>query len=402
MLFEIVIAIVLGIGAGIITGLIPGVHINMVSALVVTSSLFLSQYFSLTGLSVFIIAMAVTHTFLDTIPAILLGAPEAETALSVLPGHKMLLEGRGYEAIKLTVIGSLAGLVISIALFPVFFLLIPKLHELLRPFIGWLLLAIMAYLILIEKGMHAKFWSLVIFLLSGILGIAVLAMPAIEQPLLPMLSGLFGTSMLLVSLSNKTKIPEQHINDKIAVGKQGFKAISAGVFSGSFVSFFPGLGPAQAAVMSSTFVGEVGTAGFLILIGCISTVNMTVSLVTMHTIERARNGAVLAVMELLQSVDMSLLLLFTLVALIAGGIATILALFLSRIFIKVITLIDYSKVCIIVLAFITLLVFLISSWMGLLILIVSTAIGIIPNILDIKRSHAMGCLIIPVILFFIL
>ena len=120
MFLEVLIAALLGIIAGIFTGLIPGVHINLVSLLVVSLSVYLLDIFSLPSLGVFIISMAITHTFLDVLPAIFLGAPDADTALGVLPGHKLLLQGMGYEAIKLTVIGSLFSLILALFLFPLF------------------------------------------------------------------------------------------------------------------------------------------------------------------------------------------------------------------------------------------------------------------------------------------
>ncbi len=43
-----------------------------------------------------------------------------------------------------------------------------------------------------------------------------------------------------------------------------------------------------------------------------------------------------------------------------------------------------------------------SGIIGLLILVTSTAIGIIPALIGVKRSNAMGCLLLPVILFFVL
>ncbi|MCK5636088.1 MAG: tripartite tricarboxylate transporter permease, partial [Thermoplasmatales archaeon] len=40
-----------------------------------------------------------------------LGAPEADTALSVLPAHQLLLEGKGYEAVALSAIGSYGAII---------------------------------------------------------------------------------------------------------------------------------------------------------------------------------------------------------------------------------------------------------------------------------------------------
>jgi len=259
------------------------------------------------------------------------------------------------------------------------------------------------YLIIIERGLDKKFWAIIVFSMAGILGIITLTMPNLKQPLFPLLSGLFGLSMLIVSLSNRVVIPKQRITETIKLSKlDNARALAAGTFSGSFVSFFPGLGPAQAAILGSQLMGSLGTYTFLILIGSINTVNMAVSLVSLYTINKARNGAVLAIRELLTTIDLNLLIIFLAAALFAGGIATFLALFLTRVFIKIIEKVNYSILALSVIILIVLMVIYFSSWMGLLILLVATAIGIIPNIVNVKRSHSMGCLMLPVILFFIL
>lgn len=396
-------ALLLGVLAGIFTGLTPGIHINLVSLLVVSSSAYLLDIVSLPSLGVFIISMAITHTFLDILPAIFLGAPNEATALGVLPGHKLLLQGMGYEAVKLTVIGSLSSLILAILLFPLLIIVFPLIYDDIRPYIGFILIAVVIYMILIEKGTDKKFWAFLVFLISGILGILTLTMPNLKQPLFPLLSGLFGISMLIVSLSQKVEIPKQRITENIKLSKfQSIKSILAGTFSGTIVSFFPGMGPAQAAVIGSNIFGSLGTYAFLILIGSIGTVDMVISMVTFYTLDRARNGAIFAIQELLDKIDFNTLILFIGTALLAAGLATFLVLFLARVFAKLIEKVNYSFLCISVILLVTILVFYFSSWLGLSILIISTAIGIIPNIVDVKRSHSMGCLMLPVILFFVL
>jgi putative membrane protein len=209
--------------------------------------------------------------------------------------------------------------------------------------------------------------------------------------------------MLIVSLSNKVEIPKQRITDTIKIPKfENVRALIAATFSGSFVSFFPGLGPAQAAILGSQIMGRLSTYAFLILIGGIDTVNMAVSLVSLYAIDKARNGAVLAIREILTTIDINTLILFLAIILLVGGIVTFLTLYLTKFVIKLIGRVNYSMLALAVIVLITILVFYFSSWLGLLILIVSTGIGIIPNIVNVKRSHSMGCLMLPVILFFVL
>jgi len=403
MFAEILLAILLGVSAGIITGLTPGIHVNLISLILISLSSYFLGFTSPLMLGVFIIAMAVTHTFLDSIPSIFLGAPDADMALGVLPGHKLLLEGKGFEAVKLTVIGSLLCLIITIIIIPFMIPLVPKIYEFVKHYIGYILIAVVSYMILIEKKFSKKFLSFFIFLLAGCLGLVVLNWPNFKQPLFPMLTGIFGISTLIISLQQKSKIPKQVVTETIKVEKKKtLKAILAGVFSGSLTAIFPGLGAAQASILGAALVGSIGAYGFMILIGGINTVNFTFSLVTLYTLEKARNGAVVAILEILKSISLNELIVFLCTALIAGAIATFLALKISKIFAKFITKIVYNKLCIGIITFITILVFIFSQFYGLLVLVVSTALGMVAPLVGVKRSHAMGCLMLPVILYFVL
>src|SRR3990167_9497900 len=99
MLFEIFIFLFLGTAVGIFTGLVPGVHINMVGSLIASSSLLILSSLNPIYLVVFIVSMSITHVFVDFIPSIFLGAPEEGTELSVLPGHEMLNQGLGFHSV---------------------------------------------------------------------------------------------------------------------------------------------------------------------------------------------------------------------------------------------------------------------------------------------------------------
>ncbi|MEM4266724.1 MAG: tripartite tricarboxylate transporter permease [Candidatus Nanoarchaeia archaeon] len=400
MLFEILLAVVVGCFLGVFTGLCPGVHINLVAVLILTYSVFFLKFVSPLFLAVVIASMSITHTFLDTIPSIFLGAPDSDTVLSVLPGHRMLIKGRGYEAVMLTVVGSLGALVIVIALTPLVVFAVSKGYPLIKPFIGFVLVFSSAFLIWREK--KGRYWALVLFLLSGSVGILVLNVLTLNDPLFPMLSGLFGTSMLVISVRENTKIPKQK-HKSITISKKCFwQALFSSVFSSSLCSFLPALGPTQAAIIGSQFCKRLGDKGFLVLVGGISTVNMALSFVSLYVIGKARNGSIVTMSEIISNFNSDLMILFLGVALLSACIATFLAVFFTSRFSAWICRVNYKALCISIVIFIVLLVMFLSGFLGLLVLCVSTFVGLFPAYLGIGRNHMMGCLILPVILYFFL
>jgi len=384
---------------GVVTGLTPGLHINLVALILFSISPFLLGYTNVIAVATFIIAMSITHTFTDFISATYLGAPSDDTALAVMPAHRLLLQGMGYEAIRLATIGSLLCLILTIILAPVLIFVVPFIFSSLKNYVGWILLAVIVFMILREETKDKKFWAFVVVGLSGILGLIVFNIPNLKDPLLPMLSGLFGLSVLLLSLNQKTILPIQRTTEMIKIKfKDISKAIASGTISGSLVSIFPGLGPAQAAVISGQFFKKSNVYGYLILVGGINTVSMVLSLITLFTIEKARNGSIIVVQQLMQNIDLNVLILFLSIALIAGGIATFLTLNISKFFSRIMNKVNYSLLSVLIIIFVGAMVLYFSGFIGLLILLTATAIGLIPNIVEVSRSSSMACLLVPIIL----
>jgi len=403
MFFEILIAIALGITAGIFTGLTPGVHINLVSVVLLNLSPVLLKYTNSLVLCTFIIAMAITHTFLDTIPSIFLGVPDSVDALNVLPGHRMLLEGKGFEAVKITIIGSYFCLLLGILFTPVLIVASPKISLFLRPYIGYILLGVVIFMTLKDREYQKKLWNLIVFLISGIFGVIVFNIPNFKDPLFPMLSGLFGLSALILSLSENSNIPPQTETDSIKIPlKNQIKALFSGAFSGSLTGIFPGLGPAQAAIIAMQLAGNIGMYAFMMLVGGIGTVASLFSLVTLYTLDKARDGAIVVISKIIGELTTQKFGVLLVTALIAGGIAVWLTMMLARLFTKLISRINYKYLSIGIILFVACLVFYFSSFLGLFILSISTAIGLIAPLKRIGRNSAMGCLLLPVILYFIL
>lgn len=398
MIFELLFVILLGIIAGSITGLMPGLHINLVGLALIIFSPFLLQFFSPLALAIFIVSMTITHTFTDFVPSIFLGAPDDDTALSVLPGHKLLLKGYGYAAVKITLTGLFLGLLVTLLITPGFILILPKIYPIIKNYMAFILISFSAFLILTEKN---KFWAFFLFMLSGVLGIASLNLAIIKQPLFPLLSGLFGISLLSLSCFKNVKIPKQKIKEIVISKKETFKAMIASIFSGTLCCFLPGLGASQAAVIGSSFFKKIKQETFLILLGAINIIVMAMSFVTLYSIERARTGSAVFVGKLLENFNGYYLFITLGVIFITGCISYFLTDIYAKFFARNITKVKYNYLCMFVILLVIIMCILVSGWLSLLILLTGTCLGILSTIKGVKKMFLMGCLMVPVIMYYI-
>ena len=60
--------------------------------------------------------------------------------IDLLRAHIIFLEGKGYEAVKLTVIGSLLALIATLWLIPIMIPFVPKIYSFIQPYIGYILI----------------------------------------------------------------------------------------------------------------------------------------------------------------------------------------------------------------------------------------------------------------------
>ena len=148
MLLQILLAIFAGTFFGVFTGLIPGIHVNLIGVFLISLSSTLLFNINPLYLVIFIVAIAITHIFIDFIPSIFLGCPDTDTELSILPGHELLKKGEGYEAVMLTAYGSLAAVFILILIFYPSLWFFPKIYTLTKNIIPYILIAVSGILIL--------------------------------------------------------------------------------------------------------------------------------------------------------------------------------------------------------------------------------------------------------------
>lgn len=400
MLIEIFLAIVFGLLAGTLTGLTPGIHVNLVAFLLISYNDYIQV--SVIYKIIFIVSMSITHTFVDSIPSIYFGVPDSSTVISVLPAHKMLLKGQAFEALKLTIIGSVFSLITIVFLSPLFLYSIPLVYPYIDRFMAYFLIIVVMFSILKVKTFKLKVWSFFVFLISGCLGFTVLDMINISQPLLPMLSGLFGVSSILLSMKSNTKLPAQIINSKVNLSSfRIFKSSFIATFSGSLTGLFPGLGAAQASLIGMQFMGHVGTRSLLVLVGGINTANFVFSLITLYSIQKARNGAVIAINSLKDIITFNDFFIIIASTLIVAVFATLITYSIGKKMSVLITKVNYLYLNIFILFIISLITFYFTGFIGLIVLIISTFVGLIAPLKGVAKSNAMGCLLLPAIIYFI-
>ncbi len=399
VILQIVIAMFIGVGTGVLTGLTPGLHVNTVSMLMLASLSWLSGLFSPLAIAVFLVAMIVTSSFLDFVPSIFLGAPDPATALSVLPGHELLFKGEGHRAVILSAIGGLGAFLVSLPIVVVLFFAIKSVEAVLSTLIPFILIGFSAFFILKERGLRKKVWAIIIFLLSGCFGLVVLSGINVKEPLFPLFSGIFGISSLILSLGDDNKIPEQNTECSVEFWKNTPNYLKA-AFSSLLVSILPGVGAAQAAGISQAFTKFKAREDFLVIVGGISTAGCLFTLASLFLLGKVRSG-VMAALDRVITIDFNGFLVLIAASICAAGFGTYLTLKFSKMFARRMSKINYKLVSIVIIVFISAMVGWLSGLMGLLILSVSVAMGLLAPLVGCRRIHAMGLLVLPILAYFL-
>lgn len=412
-----------GVFIGVVTGLTPGIHVNTVTALLLISSASLASLgIDYSVLLMFVCALALAHTFFDVIPGLFLGVPGDET-FALLPGHRLVKNGHGILAIRLSVIGSASGLAIGVlsvaALVGVQKLmgmnLIGDIESQLSSWLFWVLAAVSLLLIATD---HNVFWSASVFLASGALGVLVLGAPVIpggsDAPvnvLFPSLAGLFGIAGTIwaIATSSATTAPVT-LNESVSGSKiNTFNPSVRGGIAGSLVGLLPGLGAANAATLLLLIEQRRGKRqdqetedkSYLVTTSSLNTVEAVLSIAALYLIDKSRSGASIAVDQILGGIvgvwDM-LEILLAMVA--AGGLAALIMWVSGRaLSIRVSRMSGVGLNWAVILFLVTLTYFLL-GFGGIAVLVCASVVGMLPLVTGVRRAQLMGFFLVPTLLFY--
>lgn len=412
-MIELVIACFVGILIGTMTGMIPGIHVNTAGAILFASSTFLLTFLSPEFLCVVMVSMSIAHALIEFVPSMLLGVPQEGTATSILPGHRMVLQGRSKEVIRIVAVGGFGAILVTILMMPIFAIVLPFLHDISKPYTWVILLFASIYLTYSLTGTSRDFiWSLFLFISSGILGWTIFQTPISSGvTLMCVFSGLFGISTILFSLNDNSTIPHQNPFYDLNIDFNKFKSIFAGGIIGAILGFLPGFGPAQGTVMAQAASGtndndDEDTVNFLLATSGLNISDCLFSLIAIYIIGNPRSGIAVYMSYLISEMSLNHLIIFIFASLLAVSVSLMLALKLGDSFSRMMGGVDYKKLSIgvIMLQIVILYIFIFYyrapiGYMTLA-LITSTAMGMLPHFLGIGKSHLMGVLIIPAIVIY--
>jgi putative membrane protein len=440
----------------------------------------LSLGIPLSAVAGIIVSTGTVHTFLNYIPSALMGAPDADQALSLLPGHRMLLSGNAARGVAWSARGSQLGLFLSLPLIILARIAFgPELgwYSQLRDVLPFLLFIISALLLATETtrldwpkwlqnvtgglfGTDSRlagfFSATAFFLLTGLFGWTILgpsSLPArspLDMPgaslLLPSLAGLFGVANLLDIYATTSHLPPQKENWELPPIRPLLVPCFWSGVAGASMGVLPGMTASQATVLvmggrnvAAKIQGKQGfgmdwetrrlteltddelleiakaeseegvegpqTKQDLEIIAILSAVNTAVTVCVLgflYIIGRSRSGATLALKamypvdtwsSLEPTADFIRLLAITLAA---GLMAMPIMRYVGKGMLRLHAAIPLQQMIMGVIVFVAALVFVSTGFIGLAVLIVGTMLGLLPPRLGIRRSHAMGVILVPI------
>lgn len=386
-----------GVALGTCSGLVPGLHVNALALMLAAAAPSVPGPPHLVAATM--LAAAVVHSFLDVVPTLALGVPDAAMAASTLPGHRLVATGRGREALRLSALGSGGAVLLAVPLSLPVTRLMAGLYPLVSRWLPVVLGVVACLLVVTEQGARARLGGVLSFLAAGALGTVALAQEAAGplptgDLLTPLFAGLFGAPVLLEALDG-SGVPEQ-ADAALRVGRGRVGAAgAAGTLAGAVVGFVPGVSSAIAATAAlAALPARTGARGFVVATSGVNTANAVFALLALVTLGTPRTGVMVAVERARLPVDLPLLLV-TIV--LTAALGTLLVLLVGDAYLRVVGRTDHRRLSLGVLGLLVVLAWAFAGPVGLVAFLAACLVGLVPPYFGARRVHLMGVLMVPIV-----
>ena len=370
-----------GILVGFLGGLLPGLHSNTLVS--VLSGLSIDPIF----LSIMIVSLYPSHLIASYVPSIFFGIPDRSSATLIMPGQRLVLEGKGLLALKTALFsGSVAG-IISLSFFYFSTTFFSEIYPAIKAFVAYFLVFFSIILLLRTKN---PLLSMLFFLTSGILCKYSLDL-SVTDPFLPLFCGMFSASSIL-TYEKGVDIPKQK---EVEFDRTILPFVFLGAFAGLFSDLLPAIGSSsQIATFISIFIPLNGLE-YLATTSALSISQFIFSLSSSAAINKSRIGAT-AVLSEISNINENFVLYLPLIAL--AIVVSSAFVYLIRNKIAKLAQTDFSLAGKILLLYLIFLIFVFDGFFGLLVLALSTILGILLIKCGVERINLMGSIIVPTIL----
>jgi putative membrane protein len=345
------------------------------------------------------LSAGVVHTFLDIVPALALGVPDAAVAVSALPGHRLVLEGRGHEALRLSALGSGTAVLLAAPLAVPVTKAMTAVWPTLRSNLTAILLGVVAVLVFTERGLLAKGIAVVSLSTSALLGIGTLDLSP-EAPLsaggmlAPLFAGLFGAPVLLDALDGGGVPPQDDTGLALSRGSVAGLA-GLGTVAGAVVGYVPAVSSAIASTLSLLAVpGRHGARGFVVTTSGVNTANSVFALFALVALGTPRTGVLVAVES--AGVPLSLPHLLGAVG-VAAAVGFVAVPLLGDRYLVAVGRMDPRRLSGAVLVGLGVLSWLFAGYIGVAAYVAAAVVGLVPARFGARRANLMGVLIGPIV-----
>ena len=386
-----------GAAFGLVTGLVPGLHANNVALLLASVAPGVPAPPLFLGCAM--LAAGVVHSFTSVVPALALGVPDAEMAPTAVPGHRLVLEGAGREAIRLSALGSALAVCLAVPLAIPVTLLMEAIYPTLRDNIRLLLGGVVAGLLVTERTRWSAAGGALSFALAAGLGLVTLDLDP-DAPLeaggilAPLFAGLFGAPFLIDAMRGGGVPPQREPTIRCPRTRIAVAAV-AGTVAGALVGYLPGISAAIAGVAVLVVLpGGVDDRGYVIATSGVTTANAIFALFALVTIGRPRSGVMVAVEEVGVPLDLPVLVASVV---LAGAVGFVAVLTLGERYFAVVARADHVVASAGVLCLLVAVSGLLTGFVGVAVFVLATAIGLVPVRFGAYRVHLMGVLIGPLL-----
>ncbi len=403
---------------GSVLACIPGLHVyNLMGFLLVLA------YGSSGAETLFVpfsLGMIAGFAICNTIPSIILAAPDESAMFTVLPGQKYLMKGKAHEAVILTAAGSAVGVALVMAGLAVFgSAVLPVMRQVFAPHTHWIIWCVICFMLMSEwprdsavglsgwrrfiKSWQQLFAGLATFAMSGLLGFVLFYRSPVPtesafQNLMPAFVGLFTMPWLLLNLVTGRRAPLQRLTLP-RIDFRDFAAGSlAGILGGGFAAFFPVITGGVGGFLAGHAASVRNDRMFLVSQGASKAVYYTGAAVLLFVpgLHMARGGGALMISTVYSGHSHEDFYLALGSIAVSSAVSLLLVAPLALFTLRVLQRTGLRLLSVFSLIVAVCVVFFAAGTGGIGVMCVALGIGLLPPLFGSRRMNCLGIILLPV------